>query len=695
MDNKLYKMMNWPEIESIIYSECDHPHEILGRHSIQGGTLIQCFFYGASKVFLKGPDLKNDIQMTQVDEEGFFAYWTSDKNFPDYEYEVKYEDGRIITYPECYLYLPRLEQALIDKFYAGILYDMYSYLGAFEEMYKNTRGTSFLVYAPMALRVSVVGDFNGWDGRLNQMSRLGETGIFAIFIPNVTSGSIYKYEIKLRDGMTYLKRDPFSRAVEDNPNKASRVAGGDFFIWTDEEYMAKENTVLGNTDSPLSFKEIMLKNYLNDQSSSADALNLIKKTVKDYGYDAVILDNITKEDNKIFSYSLFAFNGYESSDIKFLVNGLHKEGIPVIFTLDLSSFYNDNEGLKGFDGRKLYEAADDREIDQNITFDFSKKYVRNYLISAAFHYIQTFHFDGLVLRSTDRILYHNFKRAENDHTTNIYGGVEDLGGEELIKHLNSVIHKKYPGIITIAGDSLNSNLLTTSLDDGGFGFDYKFDNHLHESMYTYFKQNPAERVLHYNDLTNVLINSFAENFIVLLPYNEYGNNEKFLIDSLEGDQKDKFKNFRLMLTALYTVPGRKCLPFDSFEDEGLVAFLKDLQNLYKENPALHELNNDEEGFEWLDTTDPGRSSVTFLRIGHKKKVMVSFNFSDESKTVILKSDKKKTYNRIFDSNDVKYGGDVKKVAETVNSVKDKENAKHFITKIALAPFSASIFECAE
>ena len=150
-----------------------------------------------------------------------------------------------------------------------------------------------------------------------------------------------------------------------------------------------------------------------------------------------------------------------------------------------------------------------------------------------------------------------------------------------------------------------------------------------------------------------------------------------------------------MLSALYTVPGRKCLPFDRFEDEGLVTFLKDLQKLYKENPALHELNNDEEGFEWLDITDPDRSSVTFLRIGHKEKVMVSFNFSDKDKTVILKSDKKKTYNKIFDSNDVKYGGDVKKVSETVNSVKDKENARHFLTKIALAPFSASIFECAE
>ena len=691
MDNKLYKMMNWPEIESIIYSECDHPHDLLGKHIVNGGTLIQCFFPGAVSVLIKGVELKSDILMSLVDEEGFFAYWSSEKNFPDYHYEVCYKDGAIEEFEESYDYLPKLDKNATDKFYAGIMYDMYSILGVHECEHGNSKGYSFMVYAPMALRVSVVGSFNNWDGRISQMTRLDETGIFSIFIPSAKEGDVYKYEIKLKSGLTYLKRDPFSVEIERNALRASIVSNDVFFNWEDEGYLTLDHH-LNDFTKPLSFGEIWVRHFLSKNTPVSDALEGIVKFIKDHDYDAVIFDNITKEDNKIFSYSLFSINGFDREDIIYLVNGLHKENIPVIFTLDLSSMAGDNEGLKGFDGRKLYEEIDDREINQTVTFDFSKKFVRNYLISAVFYYLKTFHFDGFVLRNTDRILYHNYERSENDHTVNIYGGPENLGGEELLKHLNSVLHKRNDRIITIAGDSLNSNNLTRSLEDEGFGFDYKFDNHLHGSMNLYFRHTPAERMLHYNELTNVLINAFCERFIVLLPLSEYGNDEKVLVDAFDGNKEDKLKNFKLMLAALYTVPGLKCLPFTSFENEVLNDYLNALNRLYKTHPALNTRINDKECFEWLDTTDPERSGVTFLRKGDTKELMVSFNFSDRPKTVELRFDRKVSVTELFDSNDVKYGGDRTPKDKPIVSTHDPDNKQRYVLKIKLSPLSVSIFE---
>ena len=691
MDNKLYKMMNWPEIESIIYSECDQPHDMLGKHNVNGGTLIQCFFPGAVSVLIKGDELKSDILMSLVDEEGFFAYWTSDRIFPDYLYEVCYKDGSIEQFPESYNYLPKLDKSNTDKFYAGLLYDMYNILGVHECEHNGVKGFSFMVYAPLALRVSVVGSFNNWDGRISQMTRLDETGIFSVFIPSAKEGDVYKYEIKLKNGLTYLKRDPFSVLIERNALRASIVSKDAFFEW-DDNNKYKSDFCLNDYSKPLSFGEIWLRHFLTKSTSVSDALDEIIKFIKDYDYDAVIFDNLTKEDNKICSYSLFSINGFDREDIMYLVNGLHKENIPVIFTLDLSSMSNDNEGLKGFDGRKLYEAIDDREIDHTITFDFSKKYVRNYLISAVFYYLKTFRFDGFVLRNTDRILYHNYSRAENDYTVNIYGKPENLGGEELLKHLNSVLHKKDDKIITIAGDSLNSFNLTKSLDEDGFGFDYKFDNHLHASMRLYFKHSPAERKLHYNELTNVLINAFCERFIVLLPLGDYGNTEELLVNEFNGNIEDKYKNFKLMLAALFTVPGLKCLPFTSFENEMLNDYINKLDNIYKTHPAFNTKVNDKDCFEWLDTTDPDRSSVTFLRKGTDNEIMVSFNFSDQPKTVELNFSHKTSFIEIFNSNDFIYGGDHNVKDTPLVSRSDKANKDKNIVKFTLNPLSVSMFQ---
>lgn len=687
MDNKLYKMMNWPEIESIIYSECDHPHEILGKHASMGGTLIQCYFPGAKSVFLNKLGSKNPIEMQEVDENGFFAFWTIEKNVPDYDYNVLYED-REVCYPESYLYLPKLDKAVIDKFLGGTLYDMYDVLGSHITSYKEYKGVSFMVYAPMALRVSVVGDFNNWDGRFHQMTRLGESGIFSIFIPYLKEDMLYKFEIKLNNGHTFLKRDPFSFKVEDNSGNASIVENDEYFRWNDSSFIIQEK-YLNNKERPLAFGEILVKNFVKEGIPLSESLKNIVNYIKTYDYCAVIFDNLSKDINGNI-LSLFSLAGFDKNDIKYLINGLHEVSIPVFYTLDLSSFSCDNEGLSMYDGRKLYESIDCKTIDGKYTFDFSKKYVRNFVISVAFYYIKLFHVDGFVLRGTDRILYLNYSRPENDFLPNMYGGYENLGGEEFVKHLNSIIHKKYPEFITIAGDSLNSNNLTTNLDNSGFGFDYKYDNHIHESMHTYFTGSAIERKLHYSELTNVLINAYCEHFVLLLPTWEYGNNEEMLVNDFPGDISEKYANFRCMLTAFYAIPGRKCLPFTDFKDERLVFFLKDLQNLYYSNSAMN-LDYDKDSFEWLDTTDSERSFVAFLRKGYDEELLILCNFSDKSRTVSLKFKNSCKYKEYFISNDIKYGGD-KWISDTsLSAVLLNPEDKYYILTTRLDPISIKIY----
>lgn len=697
MDNKLYKMMNWPEIESIIYSECDHPHEILGKHSAQAGSLIQCFFPGADKVSIYVKESGITFPMEMADEEGFFAFWINDKDIPLYEYKVEYNDGTVKSYPEFYGNIIKPEKTVFEKLYAGILYDMYEHLGAKETDIKGVRGTSFTVYAPMAERVSVVGDFNGWDGRLCQMSRLGENGIFSIFIPGVLAGALYKYEIKLKNGLTYLKRDPFAFKIEKGHGSACVVSAGEYYPWTDAKFVTAFKG-LNTREFPMNLGEInpfmLWEEGMNESSLAEKILNICKSN----NYTSVYFNDLSVFENKdncdYGTLSFFSINEeiMPKNTIKKVINVLHENNIPVLFTLDLSSFNPDIEGLKGFDGRKLFECEDDRPIDNKLTFNFNNKFVRNFLISIAFYYVKAFHADGLVLKGIDRILYLNYKRGDNDFAPNMFGGCENHQGEELIKHLNSILHKKYSDMVTIAADSLYSNTLTSMLDENGFGFDYKFSNSFSSSVIEYFNAEPELRTVHHSEITNILINAFCEEFILSYPSSAFGMNEEKIIQKLPGNSEEKNKQFKLMLAAMYLLPGKKSVPFTCFENDDFSKIYKVLTNLYLNEKSLNELDDSQESFQWLDAIDSEHSTISFVRKGISEKFVVAANFSNEVVNISLKPDEGETYKEIFDTDEKQFGGGYSLSTKVIKPSKAKKTDKTASISLKLAPLSLRVLK---
>lgn len=664
MDNKLYKMMNWPEIESVIYSECDHPHEILGKHSFYGGTLIQCYFPGAVSVHLVGNDFPF-VSMEEVDEEGFFVYWTNNKSIGDYHFEVTYNDKSKIICEDIYNYLPTLDKNQLDKFNAATFYDIYRYFGAHECTIKDKRGVSFLVYAPDVTRISVVGDFNNWDGRTHQMSKISDIGIFSIFIPELPDNFIYKYEIKLKSGITFLKRDPFSFEVEKEGGHASIYSVEPYFSWSDTKFMSSYSDV-DEINCPVSLGEICISDLKSESKTTKEMIEIAANYAKDNHFSALVFDNISKNHQTGNTYCPYCQSDINHNELKNLVNGLHEKNVSVFFTLDLSSFMPDDEGLKGFCGnKKLYE-SNDYVIDNQITYNYKNTYVRNYLISNVFYYIDVFHADGFVLRGVDRILYLNYKISDDNYEHNIYGGNENPDGEEFIKHINSIIHKKYPEVVTIAGDSLNSNCLTQITEDGGFGFDYKFDNYFHKSVLEYFKSNQNSRNLHYPNLVNLLVNAFCEEYILMMPRAEYGDSEALLIDDYLGSTDEKYSNFRLMMATFFCMPGRKSIPFINIKDKDLKEYICALGNLYNYNPALFELGNSENSFKWLQNMDSAGNTLCFQRFGEKQNLLIVCNFSNVEKDIELSMDKECVFQEIFNSNLCDFGGNLELSAELLN-----------------------------
>lgn len=399
MDNKLYKLMNWPEIESVVYSECDHPEKILGMKSLNGGLLVQAFFPGAIDVSIVNLSTDKIYEMEEVDEEGFFATFINLKTEFPYEYIVTNKDGINERKPEIYKYIPVLWLNLKEKLIKGTFYDSYRYLGAHIQEKKGTLGTEFMVYAPNALRVSLVGDFNAWDGRVYQMCRLNDEGVFGIFIPGLLEGALYKFEVKLRNGLTYLKRDPFAFSVEKGENDASRIVKDP--EWEVVKYKRKP------CNKKIIFTEICLKDVAVNTFDVTKIFEKISDKLLAHNSNAVLFDDFSTcfdkivTNNGVLSFYAVNPNVLRLTDLIKLIDLLHDKGIKVFSTFDLEGFIDDDNGLRGFDGTHLYE-IDDNSFDGRLTFDCKKPYVRNFLISSVAYFSRVLSLDGYALKLSDK-----------------------------------------------------------------------------------------------------------------------------------------------------------------------------------------------------------------------------------------------------------------------------------------------------
>ena len=693
MNDVLYKMMNWPQIEAICYSEHDNPHQILGPHVTDYGILIQAFVPDAVSVTVNHGRKK--LEMEKVDDAGFFALLVPGKKIFKYTLTANYEKGSD-TFEDPYAFGSVINENELELFEEGINYTIYEQLGAHPMEIDGVEGVHFALWAPNSMRVSVVGDFNNWDGRRHPMRRLGASGVFEIFIPDVEEGDVYKYEIKVRGGLTYLKADPYATASELRPGTASKVADIRKFEWTDEKWL-KERAEKKSVNEPMLVYEVHLGSWKKPKEENGSFYNyreiapmLADYCVK-YGYTHIELMPIMEHPlDASWGYQVTGYYSVTSrygtpKDFMYFMNYMHEKGIGVILDWVPAHFPRDTFGLSNFDGTCLYEHLDPRKGSHphwgTLIFNYGRPQVSNFLIANALYWVEKFHADGIRMDAVASMLYLDYGKNDGEWIPNIYGGRENLEAIELIKHLNSMMKKRNKGALMIAEESTAWPKITGDLDDDGLGFDFKWNMGWMNDFTSYMRQDPLFRKGCHGMLTFSMMYAYSENFVLVLSHDEVVHGKGSMFNKMPGYKENKFPNLKACYGFMMTHPGKKLLfmgqefgqerewseerSLDWFllqEDEvhkQMDAFSRDLFGTYRKYPALYKLDQQTEGFEWMSCLDADHSMVSFVRRTENPEdtLFVVCNFTPnvyEKHLMAVPFEGK--YKEILNSDDVKYGG---------------------------------------
>ena len=730
MDNKLYKLMNWPEIEEIIYSESDDPHRLLGPHVTGGNTLVQAFLPGAKSVILQNKKDKKNYEMEQADEEGFFVALVPGKTKFSYEYIAEYEDGSLKKIKDAYNFPSQITDSDMEKFAAGIHYTVYEKLGAHPMEIDGVSGVCFAVWAPNAVRVSTVGDFNGWDGRVHQMRRLKDSGIFEIFIPDVKVGDNYKFEIKAKGGLTFLKADPYAFGQQLRPDTASvvRAAADSLEVkWEDDEWIAGRKERQGK-DSPISIYELYLGSFKQAEDGSylnyRELAPLVADYVKEMGYTHIELMPVMEHPfDGSWGYQVIGYYAPTSrygtnEDFKYFMNEMHKAGIGVILDWVPAHFPRDTYGLSNFDGTCLYEHQDPRKGSHphwgTLIYNYGRPQVSNYLIANALYWIEQYHADGIRMDAVASMLYLDYGKSDGQWVANMYGGHENLEAVELLKHLNSVVKRRNPGVLMIAEESTAWPKVTGDVEDNGLGFDIKWNMGWMNDYLGYIAFDPYFRAHHHNELTFSMIYAYSEKFMLVFSHDEVVHGKGTLIGKMPGEIKDKFANLRLTYAYMMLHPGRKLLfmgqdiaEFDEWNETrevewGLVQFdshkgvqklVKALNRLYTTHPAMYRCDSSWDGFEWINCIRANDCMLAFMRkTGKEEETLVAVaNFANVGKEFTIGVPYEGKYREILNTDDKEFGGEGMVNAGIICSEEGEYDGKPASIQVVSAPLSISIF----
>ena len=728
MTNKLYKLMNWPVIEEVIYSESSNPHELLGPHPSGKGTLVQAYFPGAEKVLIQFLADMSEKKMELADEDGFFAIWLPEKEIGAYRYIITYPGGNTEIRQDAYRHATLITPADEEAFACGIHYTIYEKMGAHPMTLDGEEGVYFAVWAPNAMRVSVVGDFNGWDGRIHQMRKL-PTGIFEIFVPGAKVGDNYKYELKLKVGLTYLKTDPYGSAAQLRPENASQVADLRGFQWEDENWL-KERADRQKPNAPMSVYEVYLGSFTapeegKEYANYRDIAPKLIAYVKEMGYTHVELMPIMEHPfDASWGYQVIGYYAptarYGSpEDFMWFMNEMHKAGIGVILDWVPAHFPRDVYGLSNFDGTCLYEHFDPRQGSHphwgTLIYNYGRPEVKNYLIANALYWVEKFHADGIRMDAVASMLYLDYGKNDGEWVANMYGGNENLEAIEFIKHLNSIMKKRNPGVLSIAEESTAFPMITGDLDDGGLGFDIKWNMGWMNDYLRYIRFDPYFRSYHHGELTFSMIYTYSEKFMLVFSHDEVVHGKASLIGKMPGEREQKFANLRLSYAYMMMHPGKKLLfmgqdvaEFDEWnegrqvqwdllkypEHKGVSELVKELNKLYITVPALYELDNSYEGFEWINSISANDCFLTFMRKGKKEDsfLVVAANFAGAENQLRIGVPFEGGYKEILNTDDVKFGGSGITNPRVKKTQKKEWDERPYSISIKLAPLSVSVLE---
>jgi len=641
------------ELRSLVEVRNRSPHELLGLHSLGDGLglVARALLPGAAKVELEPVHEKDKpaIKLKRVPKTDVFEGTTKNANSV-YAYDLVITDhsGNVRRTRDAYSFLPTLGESDLYLFGKGEEHRIYDKLGSQLRTIDGVHGASFAVWAPNAQRVSVVGDFNKWDGRSHAMRSLGSSGVWEIFVPGVGEGAHYKYEVRDLHGNILLKTDPYGFFFETAPKNAAIIWDTRKFAWTDDAWFAKRRE-RDPLRSPISIYEVHLgswrKKSQGESLSYREVAAPLVAYVKQMGFTHVEFLPVAEHAYyPSWGYQVTGFYAPTSrfgtpEDFQYLVNELHAAGIGVLIDWVPAHFPRDNWALAQFDGTALYEHEDPRKGAHQdwgtLIFNYGRHEVSNFLTANALFWCDRFHIDGLRVDAVASMLYLDYSRKEGEWIPNQYGGRENLEAIEFLRKFNYLTHTEYPGVITIAEESTAWPQVTRPPYLGGLGFSFKWNmGWMHDTL-DYFKRDPIYRRFHQNDLTFAMLYHYHENFILPLSHDEVVHGKASLLGRMPGDDWRRFANLRCLLGYQWLFPG-KMLLFMGCElgqsgewnansevdwglleagpyHRGLQRFVQELNKFYGDEPALWDADHDYRGFSWLDCSDHDASVLSFLR----------------------------------------------------------------------------------
>jgi 1,4-alpha-glucan branching enzyme len=650
------------EIESITSVNCAQPHELLGMHPHKKGKksclVVRAYLDDAKNCkLIDVADDSKRYDLERLSEDGLFEAVIEDRNEVfNYRLRIERYNGEIRQFADPYSFLPTLSDDDLYLFSEGNDHFVHHKMGSQVRTIEGIQGVSFALWAPNAERVSVVGDFNYWDGRYHAMRSLGGSGIWELFIPGLESGMKYKYEIGARQGFPLLKADPYGTYFEAPPYNASIIRDTNSYQWKDAEWVQSRASTEWK-DQPISIYEIHLgswKSVVEDAArplSYRELANELVDYLKDMHYTHVEFMPLAEHPfDGSWGYQVTGFFAPTHrfgtpEDFMFLVDTLHQNGIGVIMDWVPAHFPTDSFALAQFDGTALYEHADPRQgFHQDwgtLIFNYGRNEVRGFLIASALAWCERYHIDGLRVDAVASMLYLDYSRKEGEWVPNQYGGRENLEAIDFLRQTNELVHKYYPGTLMIAEESTSFPGVTKPTSEGGLGFDLKWNMGWMNDTLEYFKKDPIHRKYEHHQLSFGMLYQYSENFTQVFSHDEVVHGKQSMLLKMPGEPiSNKAHQLRLLYGLMWIWPGKKTLfmacDFGQSAEwnysksldwhllqypdhKGIQMVVRDLNKLYQEIPSLALGDNKPEGFEWINCNDAENSVLSFLRKGSVAK----------------------------------------------------------------------------
>ena len=735
MNKRLEDWVNWILYDELKNGVINAPKHLLGNHVYGDGQVITVYRPYAEKVCVVSPTGKNREEMECL-AEGFYGFYSAKKKYKGTKYRIEttYQDGTTVVTADAYAFDSQITEFDTYLFAEGKHYDVYEKFGAHPMTIDGVKGTYFAVWAPHARRVSVVGDFNMWDGALNPMQMMQTSGIYELFIPDVAPGAVYKYQILTRDGEILYKADPYGNQCQVRPDNANVVADLTGYKWKDTGWIdnRKQQTRETELKKPMAIYECHLgswKKKIEDSDFGFYTYRELAKMLCDYvkkmGYTHVELMGIAEYPfDGSWGYQVTNYYAPTSrygspEDFMYFVDHMHANGIGVILDWVPAHFPRDAHGLGRFDGMPLYEHPDSRRGEHpdwgTYIFDFGRNEVSNFLTANALFWVEKFHVDALRVDAVASMLYLDYGKQDGQWLPNKDGGNENYDAIELLRKINTVMEERNPGAFLIAEESTAWAGVTAPASMKGLGFLYKWNMGWMNDFLEYMKMDPYFRSFNHNRLTFSLSYTYAENYVLVISHDEVVHLKCSMLNKMPGVEKDKFANLRTAYGFMYGHPGKKLLfmgqEFGQLREwsearsldwflldqplhKKMQKWVADLNHMYTTYDACYYNDNNQMGFEWTKVDDANTSIIAFVRRGKTVKDQLLFvcNFVPvERKDYWIGVPCLTEYEEIINSDAKIYGGSGTKNGK-VKAFEEKCDRMPYAISIDIAPLSMMVFK---